>query len=227
MTAATAHVTVNSLFYSAAATIIRYIFIRSSYQPNIQEVLKRDAFVYKSMFIVESLGCYNLITFFLLQRGKRGSEKCSVLLYQSCLDPWKSSFSTPFFKVMSSNLLLVFIAAFCIIFFNIKLYTHLDKNSRSNTALSTTTDQVISLVTSVKKTNTIYCMLSKFFLGYLYLQVKSRRRNIVSAHVGMYSLCFSVIFGPIQMALYSLPIDLGKSGSVILCSMAWECWVNI
>ena len=155
MTAATAHVTVNSLFYSAAATIIRYIFIRSSLQPNIQEVLKRDAFVYKSMFIVESMGCYNLISFFLLQMGKRGSEKCYVLLYQSCLDPWKSSFSTPFFKVMSSNQLLVFIAAFCIIFFNIKLFTHLEKNSKRNTALSTTTDQVIDLNSVKSKLQTI------------------------------------------------------------------------
>ena len=143
MAAASAHVTVNSLFYSAAATIIRYIFIRTSLQPNIQEVLKRDAFVFKSMFIVESLGCYNLLTFFFIQKGKRGAEKSSILLYQSCLDPWNDSFSTPFFKVMSINLFFVFVAAMCIIFFNLKLYTHLDEKSKSSTALSTTTDQVI------------------------------------------------------------------------------------
>ena len=111
MTAATAYATVNSLFYSAAATIIRYIFIRTSLQPDIQEVLKRDAFVFKSMFIVESMGCYNLLTFFFIQKGKRGAEKSSILLYQSCLDPWNDSFSTPFFKVMSINLFFVLVAA--------------------------------------------------------------------------------------------------------------------
>ena len=142
MAAASAHVTVNSLFYSAAATIIRYIFIRTSLQPNIQEVLKRDAFVFKSMFIVESLGCYNLLTFFFIQKGKSGAEKSSILLYQSCLDPWNDSFSTPFFKVMSINLFFVLVAAMCIIFFNLKLYTHLDEKSKSSIALSTTTDQV-------------------------------------------------------------------------------------
>ena len=157
MTAATAYSTVQGLFYSAAATTIRYIFIRSSLQPNIQEVLKRDALVFKSIFIVESLGCYNLLTFFLIQMGKRGPEKSSILLYQSCLDPWKSSFSTPFFKVMSFNLLLVFIAAICIIGFNIKLYTHLDKKSKKNTALSAT-DQVKQIYTRNSNRLTKWCI---------------------------------------------------------------------
>ena len=141
MSVFTAHTTVTGLFYSAASTIIRYIFIRSSLEPNVQAVMKRDSFVYKSVFIVESLGCYNLITFFLLQQGKKGPEKSSLLLYQSCLDPWRSSFSVPFFKVMSLNLLLVVIATFCIIGFNLILFTHLDKQSRNNIALSAT-DQV-------------------------------------------------------------------------------------
>ena len=81
MTCASAHCSVNALFYSAASTIIRYIFVRTSLQPDIQEVLKRDAFVYKSIFTVEFLGCYNLVTFFLIQWGKRGQEKSEVLLY--------------------------------------------------------------------------------------------------------------------------------------------------
>ena len=75
MTVATAHGTVTGLFYSAASTIIRYIFVRTSLQPDIQDILKRDAFVYKSIFVVESLGMYNLFTFFLIQRGKKGAEK--------------------------------------------------------------------------------------------------------------------------------------------------------
>ena len=147
MSVSTAHTTVTSLYYSAASTIIRYIFIRSSLKPNVQAALKRDAFVYKSMFIVETLAFYNLITFFLLQRGKKGPEKSFLLLYQSCLDPWQSSFSVPFFKVMPLNVLLVIIAAFCIIGFNFFLYTHLDNQSKNNIALSAT-DQV--------KTNNIY-----------------------------------------------------------------------
>ena len=141
MTVATAHGSINSLFYSAASTIIRYIFVRTSLQPDIQEVLKRDAFVFKSIFTVESMGCYNLLTFFFIQRGKRGPEKSAILLYQSCLVPWNSSFSTPFYNVMTINQLLVFTTAFFIVYFNFVLFTHLDKQSKNNSALSST-DQV-------------------------------------------------------------------------------------
>ena len=145
MTVATAHGTVTGLFYSAASTIIRYIFVRTSLQPDIQDILKRDAFVYKSIFVVESMGFYNLFTFFLIQRGKKGPGKTKILLYQSCLDPWNTSFSTPFFKVMSINLLLVTISAFCIIYFNLVLFTHLDKQSKNNSAISST-DQVLLIL---------------------------------------------------------------------------------
>ena len=141
MTVATAHGSVNSLFYSAASTIIRYNFVRTSLQPDIQEVLKKDAFIYKSIFIVESMGCYNLLTFFFIQRGEKGPEKSEILLYQSCLNPWNSSFSTPFYNIMRINLLLVFTTAFCIVYFNFVLFTHLDKQSKNNSALSST-DQV-------------------------------------------------------------------------------------
>ena len=67
--------------------------------------------------------------------------KTKILLYQSCLDPWNSSFSTPFYNVMSINQLLVIIAAFLVIYFNFVLFTHLDKKSKNNSALSST-DQV-------------------------------------------------------------------------------------
>ena len=163
MTVATAHGTVTGLFYSAASTIIRYIFVRTSLQPDIQDILKRDAFVYKSIFLVESLGFYNLFTFFLIRRGKKGPEKTKILLYQSCIDPWNSSFSTPFFKVMSINLLLVTIAAFCIIYFNLVLFTHLDKQSKNNSAISST-DQVLFifydfLSQKICQLLIIYCLL--------------------------------------------------------------------
>ena len=148
MSVATAHGTVNSLFYSAASTIIRYIFVRTSLQPDIQDVLKRDAFVYKSIFIIESLGCYNLLTFFFIQMGEKGREKSQLLLYQSCLDPWNSSFSTPFYNIMRINLLLVFITAFCIVYFNFVLFTHLDKQSKNNPSISSTDQVHFVLLTS-------------------------------------------------------------------------------
>ena len=54
------HTSVNIVFYSAATALIRYIYIKTSLQTNIQAVIKRNAFMWKSVFIIESLGCYNL-----------------------------------------------------------------------------------------------------------------------------------------------------------------------
>ena len=72
--------------------MIRYIYIKTSLQTNIQAAIKRNAFMWKSVFIIESLGCYNLVSFFFLQKEKRSPEYYP-LLYQSCLDPWKTSHS--------------------------------------------------------------------------------------------------------------------------------------
>ena len=92
MTVATAHGSVNSLFYSAASTIIRYCFIRTSLQPDVQEVLKRDAFVFKSVFIVESLSAYNLLTFFLIQRGKEEQKKVQFFCIKAASIPGSRPF---------------------------------------------------------------------------------------------------------------------------------------
>ena len=53
MTIGLVHTTLNSLSYSAATAIIRYVYVRSSLQANRQEVLKRNAFIFKAIFIVE------------------------------------------------------------------------------------------------------------------------------------------------------------------------------
>ena len=173
------HMSVNSLFYSAATAIIRYIYIKSSLKPNVQAATKRKAFMWKSIFIVESLGCYNLFNFYILQRGKSGKEKSSLLLYQTCLDPWKNSFVLPVVKVMPLNQALVHAAAWIIVGTNIFLFKHLDNVSRNNISLSETD------------------------------QIKNRRRNLVPAKVGIFSLFTIMISLPAHAVLYSISIDLG------------------
>lgn len=173
------HTSVNSLFYSAATAIIRYIYIKTSLKANVQAALKRNAFMWKSIFIVESLGCYNLFNFYVLQRGNRGTEKSPLLLYQTCLDPRKTSFSLPVVQVMPFNQALVHAAAWIIVGSNIFLFKHLDNVSRNNISLSETD------------------------------QVKNRRKNLVPAKVGILSLFFIIISLPAHAVLYSLPIDLG------------------
>ena len=175
------HTSVNSVFYSAATAVIRYVYIKTSLQANIQATLKRTAFMWKSVFIVESLGCYNLLSFYLFQRNKRGTEKNYHLLYQACLNPWEFESALPLVQVMPFNQILIHVAAWCIVVFNIVLYKHLAEESRNNSALSSTD------------------------------QIKIRRRNIVPARVGTYSLLFMFISLPTHTILYSLSIDLGQT----------------
>ena len=75
-------------FYSTAASLIRYMYVRSSLQIDVQEVIKKNQFIYKSIFLVESLNMFNYVSVFYHQYGKTGGDKSPILLYQSCLDPW-------------------------------------------------------------------------------------------------------------------------------------------
>ena len=131
MTIGLVHTTLNSLSYSAATAIIRYVYVRSSLQVNIQEVLKRNAFIFKAIFIVECIGFFNLYSFYVLQKGKSGVERLPLLIYQTCLDPWAkhqpSSMPVTYFILTQT-------ADLCIICFNIYLYKYLNKRSKENTS---------------------------------------------------------------------------------------------
>ena len=180
------HTSVNSVFYSAATAMIRYFYIKTSLQTNIQAAIKRNAFMWKSVFTIESLGCYNLISFYLLYKHEKGTcAECYHLLYQTCMDPWKTSYSSLLFKVMPINQLLLHAASWCIVGFNIILYKYLEMEARNNTALAATD------------------------------QIKLRRRNLVPAKVGIYSLMFLMISLPTHLVLYSITsLDLGHSFSI-------------
>lgn len=127
------HSTANSLFYSAATAIIRYIYVKNSLKANITAVMKKDAYKIKAIVTVESLGLYNLVSFYFYQYGKTGTDRFPFLGYQTCLDPLNSSFSVPLHKVLPVNQFLVWISTTCIIVFNIFLYKYLDKRTEEST----------------------------------------------------------------------------------------------
>ena len=133
MTLGLVHTTLNSLSYSAATAIIRYVYVyvRSSLKVNIQEVLKRNAFIFKAIFIVEFIGFFNLYSFYVSQKGKSGVDRLPLLVYQTCLDPWSKHqpLSMPV-----TYFILTQTADLCIICFNIYLYKYLNKRSRENTS---------------------------------------------------------------------------------------------
>ena len=97
MTGMIATTAIASLFYNTAAACIRYLYVRTSLQVHVQETIKRNQFIYKAMFLVESLNLFNLASMFLYQRGKTGSEKSTLLLYQTCLDPMNEGCSFLYF----------------------------------------------------------------------------------------------------------------------------------
>ena len=181
MTVSLAHTSCNSVFYSAATAVIRYNYIRSSLQSNIQATLKRNAFVLKCIFIVETLGFFNLINFYLTQRGKSGTEKLDTITYQTCLDPFQSSIPVNIMKVMPFTQLLIIPSLFCIVGFNLAIFKHLNK-------ISSSSDITLSQID----------------------QIKSRRRNFVSAKVGIYHLVIFFINALIHSSLYAMPIDYGQ-----------------
>ena len=61
MTVSLVHTSLNAEIYSAATAIIRYTYIRSSLQSEIQAAIKRNAFIFKTIFIAEAIGILNLI----------------------------------------------------------------------------------------------------------------------------------------------------------------------
>ena len=124
----------NSLSYSAATAIIRYFYVRSSLQVDIQEVLKRNAFTLKAVFLVESIGFIHLYSLYMMRKEKESSgvEKIPFLIYQTCLNPW----STHRVTIMPvAYFFLTQTADLCIIYFNIYLYKYLNKQSRENTGM--------------------------------------------------------------------------------------------
>ena len=180
LTVSMVHTSSNALFYSAATAIIRYTYIRSSLQSDIQAAIKRNAFVFKTIFIAEALGFLNLINFYLIQRGKSGTEKLSTISYQTCLDPFHSSIPINPMKVMPFTQYLLHLTTWCIIGFNLAIFKHLNKISSTNTTLSQMD------------------------------QIKTRRRNLVSAKVGIYFLVIYLIAALIHCSLYVVSMEYGK-----------------
>ena len=118
---------ITSLIYAAATVIVRYVYVSSSLKPNVQAVVKRNAFILKSNIIAQSLGCVILMDGFFFQLGKSGKERSPYLAYQTCLNPYTQNFTKIIFNIMPATQILLYVTNFCIIFFYLSLYKYLDK----------------------------------------------------------------------------------------------------
>ena len=133
MSATLIHTTVNSLSYTAATAIIRYIYVKNSLKPEITEVMKKNSYKLKAILIVESMGLFNLCSMYSYQNGKKGKDRLPFLGYKTCLDHLDSNFSIPIYKVLPVNQFLLVATTSSIVAFNILLYKYLHKQTKENT----------------------------------------------------------------------------------------------
>ena len=119
---------------SSGTALIRYLYVRSSFEDNIQRVLKRDHFVIKSVLMGESV---NFLTFgsFFLQMGSSEFGRSPLVLYQACLDPGKDH-TFPVYKLMPWNQLLLVLLTANNVACNLFLFRYLDSWTKNNIATS-------------------------------------------------------------------------------------------
>ena len=121
-----------SIIYNSGTSVVRFIYIRSSLARNVQDVLKRDSFVIKSIFIGESICAFNFLSLYWLNDEQ--DQNSPWPLYRACLDPWMT-FKIPFSELMPVNQAILHTSTFINIFFNLWLFGYLNKMTNQNTAL--------------------------------------------------------------------------------------------
>ena len=126
---------VGSVIYSSGTSLIRYLYVRSSMVTKVQDILKRDSFVVKSIVIGECMSLFNWGSFYYQQVGYSGFQKSPMVLYQACLNPW-SEFNFPLQKVMPLNHFIIFLCNAVNVSCNIFLYRFLANETKNNSAIS-------------------------------------------------------------------------------------------
>ena len=70
MTSLTSVGLIGSSVYNAAASVIRYLYVRSSLQREINEVYKRTQFVYLALFVTGFLCLLHVTDFYFYQASR-------------------------------------------------------------------------------------------------------------------------------------------------------------
>ena len=207
---------VGSIIYSSGTSFVRYLYVRSSLISNIQETLKRDSFIIKSLIIGESLSIFNLGSFYFLRQP--------MILNEACLNPG-GNFTKPLYKVFPLNQFIMFLCTFTNIICNISLSFYLTEKSESNMAVTEVDkkkDRKRNLVPA--KTGLwvfgIYILSMMVFLttyGYKSEKLDSATRAFINAAYTDFTICIS---SPII-------ILLGSTDAKKKISHFWDCGLQI
>jgi hypothetical protein len=122
--------------YSSGTALVRYLYVRSSFEVHVQEALKRDSFILKSLFIGECINLFNIGSFFF-DTGSPEFGKSPQVLYQACLDP-EGHHTFPMYNIKPWNQLIMGLLTIVNISCNLFLYRFLGTISEKSTARSET-----------------------------------------------------------------------------------------
>ena len=74
MMTGTIYVTVfASLMYTAFTALIRFLYVSSSLKKDVQDVYRKDEFIFLFICLGEGLSIFNIVTYILQQNGKEGN----------------------------------------------------------------------------------------------------------------------------------------------------------
>ena len=125
MLAAINTVGVGPIFYSSGTAFVRYLYVRSSFEVNIQEVLKRDTFIVKSILMVECINIFNFCSFYF-QLADARTERSPLVLYQACMSPGRDH-TFEVYKLKPWNQLIMIFFFVVNVLCNLFLYRFLGK----------------------------------------------------------------------------------------------------
>ena len=200
---------IGSSVYNAAASVIRYLYVRSSLQQEINEVYKRSQFVYLSLVVTGLLCLTHVTDFYVYQSARSGEERSPLMLFRACLDP-HSRYSLPLYNLLPvhhgltyldifsftpslyCSVLLMFYY-FCVIYSNFFLYKYLQTMTENNKAIKETDKK------------------------------KNRKRNFIPAQASIMCAVVMVISYVVFAVLYSVPVsrDLFYLLRKIILRISW------
>ena len=79
-----------SIIYHAATALIRYLYVKSSLQVNIQQVYKKDQFIVFSIILTQSCQLIHVLNS-LHFLANNGIDEYPFSLFRGCVDPWSLS----------------------------------------------------------------------------------------------------------------------------------------
>ena len=125
---------VATIVYSAGTATIRYLYVRSSFETNIDRVLKRDYFIYKSVVVGELLNLLTLISHYI-QPTSPDYGLSPLVIYQACTSP-KSYYTLPPYTVFPLMMMIILGTTSTNLTCNFCLFRYLQSKTQNTIARS-------------------------------------------------------------------------------------------